>query len=131
VCHGAPVDHPTHDGTCLRDYVHVEDLVEAHAAVMEAPRPGDPRRFNLGIGRGRSVREIIDAALTVGGQALPTEGRASSRGRSADPHSNPGKIRRELGWQARRTDIAATIESAWRWFRSHPDGYARVSASVG
>lgn len=123
-------DYPTPDGTCIRDYIHVEDLVEAHVAVMEALAPGDQRRYNLGVGRGHSVREIIDAARTVVGR--PFQVKVGPR-RPGDPpilYSDPGKIQRELGWQARRTDIAATIESAWRWLRDHPDGYPRPSTPV-
>jgi UDP-glucose 4-epimerase len=117
-------DYPTADGTCVRDYIHVEDLVEAHVAVMQALKPGEERIYNLGIGRGYSVKEIIDAARDV--LQLPFEVDMGPR-RPGDPpelYANPSKILAELGWKASRTDIAKTIESAWRWFKEHPNRYA-------
>jgi UDP-glucose 4-epimerase len=116
-------DYPTADGTCIRDYVHVEDLVEAHVVVMQALAPGDQRVYNLGIGHGHSVKEIIDAARAVVGRPFRVE---IGPRRAGDPpmlYADPGKILRELGWRASRTDVAQTIESAWRWFRSHPERY--------
>ena len=116
-------DYATADGTCIRDYVHVEDLVEAHLVVMQALTPGDLRIYNLGIGHGYSVKEIIDAARTV--VKCPFRVEMGPR-RPGDPpmlYADPSKIHRELGWRASRTDIVQTIESAWRWFRSHPERY--------
>ena len=116
-------DYPTRDGTCVRDYIHVEDLVEAHVRVMEALEPGDARVYNLGIGRGYSVREIIDAAERVVG--MPLTGARGPR-RPGDPpslYADASKIERELGWRARRTDIEEIIRSAYRWFQEHPRGY--------
>jgi UDP-glucose 4-epimerase len=117
-------DYATPDGTCIRDYVHVEDLVEAHVHVMEALRPGDQRVYNLGIGRGYSVKEIVDAARSV--LRLPLTIETGPR-RPGDPpalYADASKIQRELGWRAKRTDVAATIESAWKWFQTHPNGYS-------
>lgn len=117
-------DYPTPDGTCIRDYVNVEDLVEAHLAVMQALTPGEARIFNVGVGRGHSVREIVDAARAV--VSRPFEVVVGPR-RPGDPpvlFADPAKIETELGWRAQRTDIAETIASAWRWFEAHPDGYA-------
>jgi len=117
-------DYPTADGTCVRDYIHVEDLVEAHVAVMQALKPGEERIYNLGIGRGYSVKEIIDAARDV--LQLPFAVDVGPR-RAGDPpelYANPSKILAELGWKASRTDVAKTIESAWRWFKEHPNRYA-------
>lgn len=116
-------DYPTPDGTCVRDYIHVEDLVEAHVRVMEALEPGDARVYNLGIGRGYSVREIIDAAERVVGKPLTV---ARGPRRPGDPpslYADASKIERELGWRARRTDIEEIIRSAYRWFQEHPRGY--------
>ena len=117
-------DYATPDGTCIRDYIHVEDLVEAHVHVMEALRPGDQRVYNLGIGRGYSVKEIVDAARSV--LRLPLTIETGPR-RPGDPpalYADASKIQRELGWRAKRTDVAATIESAWKWFQTHPNGYS-------
>jgi UDP-glucose 4-epimerase len=117
-------DYPTPDGTCIRDYVHVEDLVEAHVTVMEALQPRDERIYNLGIGRGHSVKEVIDAARAVVGRPFKAE---IGPRRPGDPpvlYADPGKILRELGWKAKHTEVAVTIESAWRWFRDHPNRYS-------
>jgi UDP-glucose 4-epimerase len=118
-------DYPTADGTCIRDYVHVEDLIDAHVTVMDALEPGDERRYNLGIGKGLSVREIIDAAARVVGRGVPV---VEGDRRAGDPpalYSDPSKIRAELGWSASITDVDEIIDSAWRWFQAHPDGYGR------
>lgn len=117
-------DYPTPDGTCIRDYIHVEDLVEAHIAVMGALAPGDGRIYNLGIGSGYSVREIIDAARRVTGHDFRVEIGPRRPGDPPALYSDPSRILRELGWKASRTDIGATIESAYRWFVAHPKGYA-------
>jgi UDP-glucose 4-epimerase len=116
-------DYPTPDGTCIRDYVHVEDLVEAHVRVMEALAPGDQRTYNLGIGRGYSVREIIRAAEEVVGRPIPVEKGPRRAGDPPSLYADATKIERELGWRARRTDIGATIASAYRWLAAHPRGY--------
>ena len=117
-------DYATPDGTCVRDYIHVEDLVEAHVRVMEALEPGDARIYNLGIGRGYSVREIIDAAERVVGKPLVVTKGPRRPGDPPSGYADASKIERELGWRAQRTDIEAVIRSAHRWFQAHPRGYA-------
>ena len=115
-------DYPTPDGTCIRDYVHVEDLVEAHVQVAEALRPGQALTYNLAIGRGYSVKEIVAEARNVVGD-FPVE---FGQRRPGDPpmlYADASKIKRELGWVAKRPEIRTMIESAWNWYRSHPDGY--------
>ena len=116
-------DYATPDGTCIRDYIHVEDLVEAHVRVMEALVPGDARVYNLGIGKGQSVKEIIDAVRSVVDRPFRVEVGARRPGDPPALYADASKIERELGWRAKRTDIAQTILSAWRWFSAHPDGY--------
>lgn len=116
-------DYPTPDGTCIRDYIHVEDLVEAHIAVMDALRPSDLRVYNLGIGRGYSVREILDAARSVISRPFSVEVGPRRPGDPPVLYADASKIWREIGWRAKRSDIAATIESAWKWFQAHPNGY--------
>jgi UDP-glucose 4-epimerase len=116
-------DYPTPDGTCIRDYIHVDDLVNAHILVMQALESGDARIYNLGIGQGNSVKQIIEAARRVVGRTFAA---VMGTRRPGDPpilFSDVSKIYRELGWQARHTDIAETIECAWRWFRDHPERY--------
>ena len=116
-------DYPTPDGTCIRDYVHVEDLVDAHLRVAEALSPGKQLVYNLGIGRGYSVKEIIDAARHVVGRDFQVEVAPRRAGDPPELYADAHKIERELGWTAQRTDIRAIIDSAWRWFSSHPNGY--------
>jgi len=115
-------DYPTPDGTCIRDYVHVEDLGEAHVVALEQLKPGF-HAYNLGIGRGDSVKEILAAAEAVIGRPLPVEIGPRRPGDPPALYADPQKIQRELGWRARRTDIRDTIASAWRWFEKHPRGY--------
>ena len=117
-------DYDTPDGTCIRDYVHVEDLVDAHVTAMDALQPGDGRAYNLGIGRGYSVREVIDAARRVTGVDFSV---GEGKRRPGDPpvlYADSSKIRTELGWKARITDLGEMIDTAWCWYRNHPDGYA-------
>lgn len=116
-------DYPTPDGTCIRDYVHVEDLVDAHLVVMSALKPGQQLTYNLGIGRGYSVREIVSAAQAVVDRPFSVTMGARRVGDPPALFADPSKIKRELGWSAKQTDMRAIIESAWRWFQSHPEGY--------
>lgn len=129
-------DYPTPDGTCIRDYVHVEDLIDAHVTVLAALKPGDTRTYNLGIGKGYSVREIIDATrrITSGPASGPSRGGGKpitvkeAPRRPGDPpqlFANPAKIKQELGWSAKITDLDEIIASAWRWYRENPRGYAK------
>lgn len=116
-------DYPTPDGTCIRDYIHVDDLIDAHVAVMRALRPGEGRAYNLGIGKGYSVREVIESVRRVTGKSF--EVRRGER-RAGDPprlFADPAKIRAELGWKAGVTDLDAVVATAWNWFRHHPEGY--------
>ena len=116
-------DYPTPDGTCIRDYVHVEDLCAAHIAAMKALEPGDTRFYNLGIGRGYSVREVLDAAGRVTGREIAVE---YGDRRPGDPpilFANADKIRQELGWSAGYKEIDEIVGTAWNWMKSHPEGY--------
>jgi UDP-glucose 4-epimerase len=116
-------DYATPDGTCIRDYVHVEDLVDAHVVMMEKLVPGFAF-YNLGIGRGYSVREIIDAARAVAGRPFTIEVGPRREGDPPILYADASKIGRELGWHARHTDIAETVRSALAWFERHPRGYS-------
>jgi len=116
-------DYPTPDGTCIRDYIHVEDLVDAHEVVMRALQDGDQRFYNLGIGQGLSVKQVIDAAKDVTGADIKVE---IGPRRAGDPpmlYANADKIKNELGWSARHTDIREIVQTAWTWFKAHPNGY--------
>lgn len=116
-------DYPTPDGTCIRDYVHVEDLVDAHAVVMAALAPGDQRFYNLGIGKGYSVKQVVEAARKVTGLEIQPEIGPRRFGDPPQMYADASRIGRELKWRARTTDIEPMITSAWQWFRSHPNGY--------
>ncbi len=116
-------NYDTADGTCIRDYVHVEDLVAAHIVVAEALRDGEQRFFNLGIGAGYSVKQMVESAKRVTGVDFPV--RIGPR-RPGDPpslYADATKIQDELGWRAKWTDIDAIVETAWRWFKENPTGY--------
>lgn len=116
-------DYPTPDGTCIRDYIHVEDLCDAHIVAMQALQPGDTRFYNLGIGHGYSVREVIEAAKHAAKIDVPVEYGARRPGDPAVLFADASKIRRELGWAPRYTEIGPILATAWNWFRVHPDGY--------
>lgn len=116
-------DYPTPDGTCIRDYVHVVDLVDAHVAVMNALRPGEQRVYNLGIGNGFSVRQVIDSVQRVTGTKLKIKEGPRRPGDPPELYADPRKIREELNWKARHTELDAIVSTAWEWFRRHPRGY--------
>jgi UDP-glucose-4-epimerase GalE len=116
-------DYPTADGTCIRDYIHVDDLAEAHLLALERLEPGKGLFYNLGIGRGYSVREVIRTVEKVSGKQVPVK---EGPRRSGDPPvlvASSEKIQRELGWRPRYTELATIVETAWRWHSSHPKGY--------
>ncbi|HXG10666.1 MAG TPA: UDP-glucose 4-epimerase GalE, partial [Gemmataceae bacterium] len=116
-------DYPTPDGTCIRDYVHVDDLAEAHRLALERLEPGRGLFYNVGIGRGYSVREVIRTAEEVTGKPVPV--REGPR-RPGDPPvlvASAEKIQRELGWKPRYTELRPILETAWNWHRRHPRGY--------
>lgn len=116
-------DYPTPDGTCIRDYIHVEDLVDAHVAVMNALGAGEARVYNLGIGQGHSVREIIDAARRVTGREIAVVEAPRRPGDPARLFADPSKIEREIGWRASIRSLEEVIGSAWAWMSAHPRGY--------
>ena len=117
-------DYPTPDGTAIRDYIHVEDLGEAHILAIGATEPGLHHILNLGNGTGFSVREVIDAARRVTGREIKVveEGR-----RAGDPPqlvAASERVREVLGWTPRKPDLDTMIADAWAWYQAHPDGYA-------
>lgn len=116
-------DYPTADGTCIRDYVHVEDLAEAHLLAIEGLTEGEKVAFNVGTGNGASVLEIIKAARRVTGHAIPAESVERRPGDPPELYANPDKLTATFGWQPRFTNIEKTIATAWRWHSSHPNGY--------
>jgi UDP-glucose 4-epimerase len=118
-------DYPTPDGTNVRDYIHVDDLADAHVRAMAALTPGRQIFCNLGTGRGFSVREIIAAAERVTGRSVPVTYGPRRPGDAVALWADPACARELLGWEARHRDPDAIIASAWRWMLAHPTGYSR------
>ena len=117
-------DYPTPDGSCIRDYVHVEDLSSIHRSAMETQEAGRFRCYNLGTGVGVSVMELIEAARDVTGHPISA---ATAARRPGDPpalFADPSRAKSDLGWEPRYTDIRRTVETAWKWHRAHPKGFA-------
>jgi len=116
-------DYPTPDGTCIRDYIHIADLVAAHLLAMDALGDKDKLIYNLGNGNGYSVREVIETARDVTGIRIPLIELPRRPGDAPRLVASSGRIRDELGWVPRHPDLEAIVASAWEWHRSHPNGY--------
>src|SRR6266487_4904822 len=116
-------DYPTPDGTCIRDYIHIADLVSAHLLALDGLHERDRLVSNLGSGNGYSVREVIETARQVTGHPIPVNERPRRLGDSARLVASSEKIRRELGWKPEHDDLREIISSAWDWHKSHPKGY--------
>jgi UDP-glucose-4-epimerase GalE len=117
-------DYPTPDGTCVRDYIHVDDLAEAHVLALDKLGPGVGLKYNVGTGRGYSVREVIRTAEEVSGMRVPVREGPRRAGDPAVLVANADKIRTELGWSPKYPELRRIMETAWNWHRHHPDGYA-------
>ena len=117
-------DYKTPDGTCLRDYIYVVDLADAHVRSLEYLRKGgESDIFNLGNGQGFSVKEMIAAAEKATGKKIAAEIGARCAGDPAQLIASSDKARRILGWQPHFTDVEEIIATAWRWHEKHPNGY--------
>ncbi|MGH9809308.1 MAG: UDP-glucose 4-epimerase GalE, partial [Terriglobia bacterium] len=116
-------DYPTPDGTCVRDYIHVVDLAQAHILAMKAIDQKS-RVYNLGNGQGFSVKQVIDTACKITGHAIPTKAGARRPGDPAVLIAGSQKIRQELNWQPRFPGLDEIVQSAWDWHKSHPQGYS-------
>ena len=116
-------DYPTPDGTNIRDYVHVEDLIDAHVRAMNTIEIGQVEAFNVGIGKGYSVREILDSVKRVSGVDFPVYEGDRRAGDAIALYNDPTKIKSALGWDAQVTDIDEVVASAWAWFKANPNGY--------
>jgi UDP-glucose 4-epimerase len=117
-------DHLTPDGTCVRDYVHVLDLADAHVrALRYLRRGGGSQKINLGNGKGFSVREVVAAAEKVTGVKIPVKNAARRVGDPSILVADPRKARKVLGWSPRFSNLETIVETAWKWRLSHPDGY--------
>lgn len=116
-------EFPTRDGTCVRDFIHVTDLVDAHLAVIgHAANP--PVLYNVGTGKGVSVREFVEACKRVTGVAIDVKEQAKPRpGDYAEVFADVTKIREELGWTAKYVDLDESLGHAWNWRKAHKHGY--------
>lgn len=118
-------DYDTPDGTCIRDYIHVSDLAQAHVLAMEYLTKGNPSDvFNLGNGTGFSVKEVVEMARQVTGCEIPAQISPRRAGDPARLVASSDKTKTVLGWQPQYADLSVIIESAWQWHKSHPNGFA-------
>ena len=116
-------DYPTPDGTCIRDYIHVSDLPDAHLLVLEALKQQDRLVYNLGNGQGFSVREVIATVRRVTGDPIPAKESPRRPGDPAVLVASSEKIKKELAWQPRFPDLESIVRSAWEWRKARPNGY--------
>jgi UDP-glucose 4-epimerase len=118
-------DYPTPDGTCVRDYIHIVDLAQAHILAMQALDDLGSRHYNLGNGTGFSVLQVIETARKITGHPIPHTIGARRPGDPATLVASSERIRRELHWQPRYPSLEDIIGSAWEWHRAHPHGYEK------
>lgn len=116
-------DYPTPDGTCIRDYIHIADLVSAHILALEALESKSKLIYNLGNGQGYSVREVIQTAREVTGHPIQAKETPRRPGDSPRLVASSEKIQNQLGWEPRIPDLKDIISSAWEWHQKHPHGY--------
>lgn len=117
-------DYPTEDGTCIRDYLHVSDLADAHVLALNRLRSGgDSGVYNLGSGKGFSVKEMVEAARRVTGHPIPAKVEARRAGDPAVLIASSEKAKKELGWTPKKDNLDTIIDSAWKWHKNHPEGY--------
>eukprot|EP00252_Welwitschia_mirabilis_P001579 TRINITY_DN1145_c0_g2_i2.p1 TRINITY_DN1145_c0_g2~~TRINITY_DN1145_c0_g2_i2.p1 ORF type:complete len:410 (+),score=73.14 TRINITY_DN1145_c0_g2_i2:41-1270(+) len=117
-------DYDTKDGTCVRDYIHVTDLVDAHVKALNKTQLGHVDVYNVGTGTGSTVKEFVEACKVATGVNINVTTLERRPGDYAEVYSDPSKIWRELGWSAKYTNLTESLAHAWRWRRSHPVGYA-------
>ena len=118
-------DYSTKDGTCIRDYIHINDLAKAHLQALEGLLHGnDSNAYNLGNGNGYSVSEVIDVARRITGKSIAVRVGERRDGDAAVLISSSEKAIKELGWKPRYTDLESIVETAWNWHRNHPNGFA-------
>ena len=124
-------DYETPDGTCLRDYIHVTDLADAHILAMDSLRKGGPSAtYNLGNGRPTSVREIVDSVARVTGRPVPLTVGPRREGDPAVLFASSERIRRELGWKPRFEDVDTIVRTAWAWRKDRPSGYRTTAGTA-
>ncbi|XP_077244568.1 putative UDP-arabinose 4-epimerase 2 isoform X1 [Tasmannia lanceolata] len=123
-------DYNTADGTCIRDYIDVTDLVDAHVKALGKAEPGKVGIYNVGTGKGRSVKEFVEACKKATGVDIKVEFLSRRAGDYAEVYSDPSKINRELNWTAQYTDLQESLKVAWRWQKAHNNGYGSPLARI-
>ncbi len=118
-------DYATADGTCVRDYIHVDDLGAAHLLALEKIELGKGICVNLGTGRGTSVREIVEACREVTGHAIPEKMGPRRAGDPSELIADARLAKEKLGWQPKYLDVKSIVQTAWKWHQSHPTGYPK------
>lgn len=117
-------DYDTHDGTCIRDYIHVSDLASAHSLALERlMKGGESAIYNLGNGEGFSVKEVIDVARKVTSHPIPAEIAPRRSGDPAKLIASSTRAMKELNWKPKYNDLETIISTAWNWHKNHPNGY--------
>ncbi len=117
-------DYPTPDGTCLRDYIHVTDLADAHRLALESlEQNGRTSFYNLGNGHPHSVKQVLETVERVTGRQVGWEIAPRRPGDPAALYASNGRIQQELGWRPRYADLETIVDTAWRWHRAHPHGF--------
>ncbi|KAH7301750.1 hypothetical protein KP509_23G040700 [Ceratopteris richardii] len=120
-------DYETKDGTCVRDYIHVTDLVDAHVKALEKLKPSKVSIYNVGTGQGKSVKEFVDACKAATGVNISVTYLDRRPGDYAEVWSDPTKINNELNWSAKYVDLTETLAMSWKWQQAHPNGYHPVA----
>tara|TARA_A100001015_G_scaffold285995_1_gene354128 strand:- start:2051 stop:2725 length:675 start_codon:yes stop_codon:yes gene_type:complete len=113
-------DYETHDGTCIRDYIHIKDLAQAHILALQ---PGIRGAFNLGNGDGYTVKEVIDVCRHVTGHPIPADIQPRRAGDCTTLVADATKARTQLGWNPQYAQLETIVQSAWKWHQAHPEGY--------
>ncbi|MBI4116596.1 UDP-glucose 4-epimerase GalE [Candidatus Pacearchaeota archaeon] len=122
-------DYPTKDGTAVRDYIHVNDLSQVHILAMERLiSEGKSNIFNVGTGKGYSVNEILETARKITGCEIPSIIGSRRFGDPAELVAGVNKIKGELGWEPRYSDLKTIMETSWNWHKNHPNGYEKQSS---
>lgn len=116
-------DYPTADGSCVRDYIHIEDLASAHVLALEALRDRPAMTYNLGNGQGYSVKQVVEIARLVTGHTIPADVVERRPGDAAILVASAEQVNEDIGWQPQYRDLRTIIESAWTWHNAYPNGY--------
>ena len=121
-------DYDTPDGTCVRDYIHIEDLGDAHLRALDRLEPGKGICVNLGTGRGTSVLEIVEACREITGHPIPVVMGKRREGDAPELIADARLAKKVLGWEPKYNDVKSIVETAWNWHRTHPNGYPSVTS---